>query len=262
MNRNPSIAFGNRLIAAMPEAARERILASLRVAQMPAGKILYNAGEQIRDVYFPAHGCIVSKLHIMRDGSSAEVALVGNEGMVGIAVFMGGGAMTTAAIVVSAGEALRADAEVMAAEFHRSVDLKILLLRYAQALMTQMAQTTVCNRHHTLVQRLCRLLLICLDHLQTTQLRITQESLSQLLGVRRESVTVAAHALQARHCIQYSRGVIEILDPAGLEKRACECYAVVADEYERLLAGPAAARMRPLPSSVPYRECRSALRAD
>jgi len=243
----------------MPQAVRERLRAGLHVVPMPAGKVVYEAGEPISHVYFPLRGCIVSKMQVMLDGSSAEVAIVGHEGVVGVAAFMGGGASTNRAIVVNAGEALRLDARVLVSEFNRSADLQMLLLRYTQALITQLAQTTVCNRHHSVVQRLCRFLLASLDRLPSTQLRITQETIAQMLGVRREGVTEAALGLQARNVIHYRRGVIEILDRPALEKRACECYAVVAVEYERLLPEPAAARpaaARPLssPSLVPPRE--------
>jgi CRP-like cAMP-binding protein len=202
---------------------------------MPLGTVIYESGVELKQVYFPARGCIVSMLYVMEDGASAEIAVVGVEGMVGIALFMGGGSTMSRAIVQSAGHAYTLPAKALTNEFETHGRLQILLLRYTQALITQMSQTAVCNRHHSVDQQLCRWLLLSLDRLPGNKLCMTQELIANMLGVRREGVTEAARKLQAKNLIQYSRGRIEVLDRPGLEARVCECYAVVKREYDRLL---------------------------
>jgi len=202
---------------------------------MPLGKVLYESGAELEHVYFPVPNCIVSMLYVMEDGASAEIAVVGDEGMVGIALFMGGGTTTSRALVQSAGQAFLLKSKSLIKEFQRHSGLQILLLRYTQALITQMSQTAVCNRHHSVEQQLCRWLLLSLDRLSTSELTMTQELIANMLGVRREGVTDAAGKLQARDLIRYSRGHITVLDRPGLEAQVCECYAVVKKEYDRLL---------------------------
>jgi CRP-like cAMP-binding protein len=198
------------------------------------GAALYESGAEQGYVYFPTTS-IVSLLYVMEDSASAEIAVVGNEGIVGIALFMGGESTTSRAVVQSAGEGYRLRADLMKAEFNKGGDLQHILLRYTQALITQMAQTAVCNRHHTVDQQLCRWLLLSLDRLPTNELSMTQELIANMLGVRREGVTEAAGKLQAAGLIHYSRGKITVLERAKLEMRVCECYAVVKHEYDRLL---------------------------
>jgi CRP-like cAMP-binding protein len=241
------IATHNRLLAALPAEVFERLLPDLERASMPLGKVIYESGIELKHVYFPTPGCIVSMLYVMADGSSAEIAVVGDEGMVGIALFMGGGTTPSRALVQSAGQAFQLDAKALKKEFDRHGKLQELLLRYTQALITQMSQTAVCNRHHSVEQQLCRWLLLSLDRLSSNELTMTQELIANMLGVRREGVTEAARKLQARELIRYSRGRITVLDRPGLEARVCECYAVVKKEYDRLLpdkktAGSAPAR--------------------
>ena len=202
---------------------------------MALGQVIYESGGELGHVYFPAPGCIVSMLYVMVDGASAEIAVVGNEGMVGIALFMGGGTTPSRAVVQSAGQAYRLPSKALQDEFHRHSGLQILLLRYTQALITQMSQTAVCNRHHSVDQQLCRWLLLSLDRLSSNELTMTQELIANMLGVRREGVTEAAGKLQADGIIRYSRGSITILDRSALETRVCECYGVVKREYDRLL---------------------------
>ena len=202
---------------------------------MPLGKVIYESGAELKYVYFPVRGCIISMLYVMEDGASAEIAVVGVEGMVGIALFMGGGSTPSRAIVQSAGQALVLPAKVLTREFETHGKLQILLLRFTQALITQMSQTAVCNRHHSVDQQLCRWLLLSLDRLPGNELNMTQELIANMLGVRREGVTEAARKLQALNLIQYSRGRIRMIDRAGLEARVCECYSVVKREYDRLL---------------------------
>jgi CRP-like cAMP-binding protein len=197
--------------------------------------VIYESGAQLEHVYFPAPGCIVSMLYVMEDGSSAEIAVVGDEGMVGIALFMGGGTTPSRALVQSAGQAFRLQGSALKKEFERHTGFQHLLLRYTQALITQMSQTAVCNRHHSVDQQIVRWLLLSLDRLPTNELTMTQELIANMLGVRREGVTEAAGKLQARGLISYSRGRITVLDRAGLEAQVCECYAVVKKEYDRLL---------------------------
>jgi CRP-like cAMP-binding protein len=224
----------NHLLAALPTAEWERWHPLLEMVDLPLGKVLYEPGSTMSHVYFPTTA-IVSLLYVMEDGASAEIALVGNEGLVGIALFMGGESTPSRAVVQSAGKGYRMRAGVVKEEFDRSSVVLHLLLRYTQALITQMAQTAVCNRHHSLDQQLCRWLLLSLDRLQGTELVMTQELIANMLGVRREGVTEAALRLQHAGLIQYARGHIRVLDRAGLEQRTCECYAVVKKEYDRLL---------------------------
>jgi len=223
----------NHLIAALPPADRQRWLPELEVVEMPLGQVLYEAGGEQTHVYFPTTS-IISLLYVMESGASAEIAVVGNEGVVGIALFMGGESTPSRAVVQSAGEGLRMSAKAIQTEFKRMPVLH-LLLRYTQALITQMAQTAVCNRHHSLDKQLCRWLLLSLDRLKTNDLLMTQELIANMLGVRREGVTEAALKLQHDGLIRYSRGRIKVLDRPGLEARTCECYAVVKKEYDRLL---------------------------
>lgn len=206
---------------------------------MPLGKVLYESGSKLTHVYFPTTS-IVSLLYVMEDGASAEIAVVGHEGVVGISLFMGGETTPSRAAVQSAGQAFRLKANVMMQEFNRAGPVLHLLLRYTQALITQMAQTAVCNRHHSLDQQLCRWLLLSLDRLHSNEIVMTQELIANMLGVRREGVTEAAGRLQQAGLIRYRRGHITVLDRDRLEKRTCECYAVVRREYNRLLPETAA----------------------
>jgi CRP-like cAMP-binding protein len=201
---------------------------------MPLGEVVCEPGIAMRHVYFPTT-CIVSLLYVMEDGASAEIAVVGNEGIVGISVFMGGETTTSRAVVQSAGHAYRLEGQLLKDAFFRAGPLQLLLLRYTQALLTQMAQTAVCNRHHTVDQQLCRWLLLSLDRLPSNELTMTQELIANMLGVRREGVTEAAGNLQRAGLIHYSRGRITVLDRPGLEARVCECYLVVKKEFDRLL---------------------------
>jgi CRP-like cAMP-binding protein len=207
---------------------------SLEVVKMPLGEVLYEPGVAMSHVYFPITS-IVSLLYVMEDGASAEIAVVGNEGIVGVSLFMGGETTPSRSVVQSAGIGFRMRSEVLKEEFSRSGPVMHLLLRYTQALITQMAQTAVCNRHHSLDQQLCRWLLLSLDRLQAPELSMTQELIANMLGVRREGVTAAALNLQKAELITYRRGHIKVLDRPGLERRTCECYAVVKNEYDRLL---------------------------
>ncbi|HEX5804300.1 MAG TPA: Crp/Fnr family transcriptional regulator [Azospira sp.] len=231
--------FLNHLLAALPDDDRERLLPHLEEVAMPLGDVLYESGGPMRHVYFPTTS-IVSLLYVMEDGASAEIAVVGNEGIVGIALFMGGETTPSRAVVQSAGRAYRMKGQLLKDEFHRAGPMQYLLLRYTQALLTQMAQTAVCNRHHSLDQQLCRWLLLSLDRLPASELVMTQELIANMLGVRREGVTEAAGNLQKAGLITYQRGHITVLDRAGLEARTCECYAVVKKEYDRLLPEAAA----------------------
>jgi CRP-like cAMP-binding protein len=224
----------NHLLAALPLEAQERILPHLELAEMPLGKVLYESGESSRYVYFPTNS-IVSLLYVMENGASAEISVVGNEGIVGIAVFMGGESTTSRAIIQSSGHAYRLSGQRLKDEFNRHGDLQVLMLRYTQALITQMAQTAVCNRHHSIDQQLCRWLLLSLDRLRSSELTMTQELIANMLGVRREGVTDAAGKLQRLGVIEYHRGRIKVLDRKKLEALCCECYAVVKQETDRLL---------------------------
>jgi CRP-like cAMP-binding protein len=224
----------NRLLAALPEQDWRRWLPHLEPVELPLGEVLYEPGDTLSHVYFPTN-VIVSLLYVMENGSSAEIAVAGNEGLVGISLYMGGESTPSRAVVQSAGHAFRMKAEIIKEEFARNGPVLHLLLRYTQALITQMAQTAVCNRHHSLDQQLCRWLLLSLDRLYTNEVVMTQELISNMLGVRRERVTEAALKLQKAGIIRYSRGRITVLDRPGLEKLSCECYAVVKKEYDRLL---------------------------
>jgi CRP-like cAMP-binding protein len=224
----------NHLLAALPDAEWRRWLPQLESVAMPLGMVLYESGNSLAHVYFPTTS-IVSLLYVLENGASAEIAVVGNEGIVGISLFMGGESTTSRAVVQSAGRGYRLEAQAIKNEFGRSGPVLHLLLRYTQALITQMAQTAVCNRHHTLDRQLCRWLLVSLDRLQGNELVMTQELIANMLGVRREGVTEAANKLQAEGLIRYARGHITVLDRARLEQRCCECYGVVRKEYDRLL---------------------------
>ncbi len=224
----------NQLLAALPDSALRRWQPQLEWVDMPLGHVLYESGKTLGHVYFPTTS-IVSLLYVMENGASAEIAVVGNEGLVGVSLFMGGGSTPSRAVVQSAGQGYRLRAEAMKEEFDRAGPVLHLLLRYTQALITQMAQTAVCNRHHSLDQQLCRWLLLSLDRLPGNELAMTQELIANMLGVRREGVTEAALKLQDARLISYSRGRITVLNRPGLEKRTCECYAVVKKEYDRLL---------------------------
>jgi CRP-like cAMP-binding protein len=224
----------NQLLAALKEDESRRWLPSLEAVDLPLGKVLYEPGVAMSHVYFPTTA-IVSLLYVMENGASAEIAVVGHEGLVGISLFMGGESTPSRAVVQSAGRGFRLSAQLVKDEFDRAGPLLHLLLRYTQALITQMAQTAVCNRHHSLDQQLCRWLLLSLDRLDGDDLVMTQSLIANMLGVRREGVTEAALALQGAGLIRYSRGRISVLDRRGLERRTCECYAVVKREYDRLL---------------------------
>lgn len=224
----------NDLLASLPPAEWARLAPQLETVELPLGKVLYESGATMGHVYFPTTA-IVSLLYVMEDGASAEIAVVGNEGVVGIALFMGGETTPSRAVVQSAGQGYRLRAPVIKDEFNRSGPVMHLLLRYTQALITQMAQTAVCNRHHSLDQQLCRWLLLSLDRLKGNELVMTQELIANMLGVRREGVTEAALKLARLGLIRYARGHITVLDRAALEARVCECYAVVKKEYDRLL---------------------------
>jgi CRP-like cAMP-binding protein len=225
----------NQLLAALPPEEFGRLLPHLELVTMPLGEVLYESGNRLRHVYFPTTS-IVSLLYVMEDGASAEIAVVGNEGILGIALFMGGETTPSRAIVRSAGHGYRLKAAVLKDEFNRAGSMLHLLLRYTQALITQMAQTAVCNRHHSVDQQLCRWLLMSLDRLPSNELIMTQELIANMLGVRREGVTEAAGKLQSAGLIHYHRGHITVIDRTGLEARACECYAVVKKEFDRLLS--------------------------
>jgi CRP-like cAMP-binding protein len=224
----------NHLLAALPGPDFERMSPNLELVPMPLGHVLYESGAQMRHVYFPTTA-IVSLLYVMEDGASAEIAIVGKEGIVGVSLFMGGETTPSRAVVQSAGHAYRLRGQLLKQEFSRSGELQHLLLRYTQALLTQMAQTAVCNRHHSLDQQLCRWLLLSIDRLPSNKLVMTQELIANMLGVRREGVTEAAGNLQKAGLIEYNRGHITVLDRPRLETRACECYAVVRREFDRLL---------------------------
>src|SRR5580765_7831471 len=224
----------NYLLRALPAQEAERLFPHLELVPMPLGHVLYESGSQLRHVYFPTTS-IVSLLYVMADGASAEIAVVGNEGMVGVALFMGGETTPSRAVVQSAGHAYRLEGSLLKEEFVRAGAMQHLLLRYTQALLTQMSQTAVCNRHHSVDQQLCRWLLLSLDRLPSNELVMTQELIANMLGVRREGVTQAAGKLQQAGIIHYSRGRITVIDRPRLEARACECYQVVKTEFDRLL---------------------------
>jgi CRP-like cAMP-binding protein len=229
----------NQLLRALPAAEWKRWRPQLEAVELPLGQVLYESGGTLSHVYFPTTA-IVSLLYVMENGASAEIGVVGYEGIVGISLFMGGESTPSRAVVQSAGQGFRLSALAMKDEFKRAPVLH-LMLRYTQALITQMAQTAVCNRHHSLDQQLCRWLLLSLDRLEGSELAMTQELIANMLGVRREGVTEGAMKLQTAELIRYSRGRITVLDRPGLEKRVCECYAVVKKEYDRLLPPKVAA---------------------
>jgi len=235
----------NGLLASLPRADYERLSGSLELVPLPLGRALYESGGQLDYVYFPTD-CIVSLLSVTKDGSSAEIAIAGNEGLVGIALFMGGETTSSRAVVQNAGYAYRAPAALIKQEFNRGGALQLLLLRYTQALITQMSQTAVCNRHHSLEQQLCRWLLLSVDRLPSNRLEMTEELIANMLGVPGAGVAAAAGMLQADGLIQYHRGAITVLDRPKLEQRVCECYAVVKREFERLLHLPGRAEALPL----------------
>jgi CRP-like cAMP-binding protein len=224
----------NHLLAALPAEEWARWQPQLEWVSLPLGHVLYESGLTMSHVYFPTDA-IVSLLYVMESGASAEIAVVGHEGVVGVSLFMGGGSTPSRAVVQSAGQGWRLRGKVMQEEFNRSHPVMHLMLRYTQALITQMAQTAVCNRHHALDQQLCRWLLLSMDRLVGDELLMTQELIANMLGVRREGVTEAALKLQRDGLIRYARGHITVLDRPGLEARTCECYAVVKKEYDRLL---------------------------
>jgi CRP-like cAMP-binding protein len=227
----------NQLLAALPPGVLKRWQKSLEDVELPLGEVLYEPGTVLSHVYFPTTA-IVSLLYVMEDGASAEIAVVGKEGLVGVSLFMGGESTPSRAVVQSAGLGLRMKAANLKNELARSGPVLRLLLRYTQALITQMAQTAVCNRHHSLDQQLCRWLLLSLDRLSGHELIMTQELIANMLGVRREGVTEGALKLQKTGLIRYTRGRITVLDRPGLERRSCECYAVVKKEYDRLFSIP------------------------
>lgn len=224
----------NHILSALPAEERERLFPHLERVRLPLGTVLYEAGDMLRHMYFPTDS-IVSLLYVLENGSSAEICVVGNDGVVGVALFMGGETTTTRAIVQSAGTAYRLSGRRLKAEFERQGETMHILLRYTQALLTQMTQTAVCNRHHSVDQQLCRWLLLSLDRLPSNQLVMTQELIANMLGVRREGVTDAARKLQKLGVITYSRGLITVHDRPALELRSCECYSVVKKETDRLL---------------------------
>jgi CRP-like cAMP-binding protein len=225
----------NYLLSAMPEAEFERLSSDLELVEMPLGKVLYESGARLDHVYFPTT-CIVSLLYVLENGASAEIAVVGNEGILGISLFMGGETTPSRAVVQSAGFGYRLKAPLLKQEFNRAGPVLRLLLRYTQALITQMTQTAVCNRHHSVEQQLCRWLLLSIDRLSSSSLNMTQELIANMLGVRREGVTEAAGNLQRAGLIRYNRGHIDVIDRPGLEEAVCECYAVVKAEFDRLLS--------------------------
>jgi CRP-like cAMP-binding protein len=224
----------NRLLAALPAPERVRLFPHLESIDMPLGDVLYESGSHLHHVYFPTSS-IVSLLYVMENGASAEIAVVGKEGILGFALFMGGETTPSRAVVQSAGHGFRLKSKLIKDEFHRAGALMHLLLRYTQAMITQMSQTAVCNRHHTIHQQLCRWLLMSLDRLPSNQLVMTQDLIANMLGVRREGVAEAARRLQDAGLILYSRGRITVLDRPGLEAESCECYQVVKQEFDRLL---------------------------
>ena len=224
----------NHILDALPQPDRERLFPHLKLVSLPLGAVLYEAGDRLRHIYFPTDA-IVSLLYVLANGASAEISIVGNEGAIGVALFMGGETTTNRAIVQSGGSAYRLTGKRLKQEFERHGEMLHILLRYTQALLTQMAQTAVCNRHHTVDQQLCRWLLLSLDRLSSDKLTMTQELIADMLGVRREGVTDAAGKLQKLGVIHYRRGQITVLDRPHLERLCCECYAVVKKESDRLL---------------------------
>jgi CRP-like cAMP-binding protein len=228
------IQSSNHLLAALPANEWLRWQSELELIDLKLGQVLYESGGKMQHVYFPVDA-IVSLLFVLENGASAEIAVVGNEGIVGVSLFMGGETTPSRAVVQSAGKCVRLNAQTLKNEFKNSLPVMHLLLRYTQALLTQMTQTAVCNRHHSLDQQLCRWLLLSMDRLTGTHLIMTQELIANMLGVRREGVTEAAGRLQKAGLISYARGKIDVIDRAGIEARTCECYGVVKKEYDRLL---------------------------
>lgn len=249
---SPHSPSQNHILAALPAEDYARLLPDLELIAMPLGWAVYESGSQMGYLYFPTTS-IVSLLYVMESGASAEIAITGNEGLVGISLFMGGESTPSRAVVQSAGSGYRLKASTLKREFSLGGHLQHLALRFTQALITQMAQTAVCNRHHTLQQQLCRWLLLSLDRLQGNELSMTQELIANMLGVRREGVTAAARKLQADGIIRYGRGHIKVLDRVRLEERVCECYAVVKREFDRLLPyeirGLPTTMAKPIPAS-------------
>jgi CRP-like cAMP-binding protein len=231
---SPSDPRQNHILDALPQPERDRLFPHLKLVSLPLGSVLYESGDALRYIYFPTDS-IVSLLYVLKDGASAEIAVVGNDGAIGVSLFMGGETTTNRAIVQSAGSAYRLTRARLKKEFERHGEMLHILLRYTQALITQMAQTAVCNRHHSVDQQLCRWLLLSLDRLRTPELAMTQELIANMLGVRREGVTEAAGKLQKLGVIAYQRGRISVLDRPRLEQLSCECYAVVKKETDRLL---------------------------
>ncbi|MGD0959370.1 MAG: Crp/Fnr family transcriptional regulator [Methylomonas sp.] len=225
----------NQLLNSLSPEEYQRILPNLEPVEMALGQVICESGGKLRHAYFPTT-CIVSLLYVLENGASAEIALVGNDGLLGVALFMGGDTMPNRAVVQNAGYAYRLKAQQVMREFNRNGDMLHLMLRYTQALITQTSLTAVCNRHHTVDQQLCRLLLLSLDRLPSNEIKMTQELIANMLGVRREGVTEAAGKLQRAGLIQYSRGLITVIDRQGVEDRVCECYQVVKTESDRLLA--------------------------
>ncbi|HUR39535.1 MAG TPA: Crp/Fnr family transcriptional regulator [Verrucomicrobiae bacterium] len=245
----------NKLLASLPADVQERLFPHLVRVAMPLGKVLYEAGDTMASVYFPAD-CIVSLLYVMENGASAEISVVGNEGVVGVSLFMGGESTPSRAIVQSAGLAYRLSAQRIKDEFVRHGAVLVHVLRYTQSLITQMSQTAVCNRHHNIDQQLCRWLLLSMDRLSSNRLVMTQDLIANMLGVRREGVTDAALKLQKLGVIRYQRGKIDVLDRVRLEMLSCECYAVVKTEEDRLLDYAVSAvpdRRKPLTRRVTQR---------
>ncbi len=231
---NTKNSYKNQLLSVLPPSVKERWEQKIELIDLPLGTVLYESSATMNYVYFP-EDCIVSLLFVLQNGSSAEIAVVGFEGLVGISIFMGGDTTPNRAVIQSAGKCFRLPSQFIKDEFHRSIEVMHLLLRFTQALVTQMTQTAVCNRHHSLDQQLCRWLLLSLDRLSGTELVMTQDLIANMLGVRREGVTVAAGNLQTAGLISYARGHIKVLNRPALEARTCECYALVKNEYNRLL---------------------------
>jgi len=231
---SPPSPLQNHILAAVPQTVRERLFPHLKLVALPRGKILYESGARLRLIYFPTD-CVISLLYVLENGASAEISVVGNEGAVGLSLFIGGETTTSRAIVKSGGSAYRLAGRRLKTEFAGNGDILHILLRYSQSLLTQMAQTAVCNRHHSVDQQLCRWLLLTLDRLPSNKLAVTQELIANMLGVRREGVTIAAGKLQRLGVIEYVRGQITVLDRARLEQLSCECYALVKAETDRVL---------------------------
>jgi CRP-like cAMP-binding protein len=234
MAPSPASPLQNHILRALPKGARERLFPHLNLVALRGGDVLYESGAPLRQVYFPID-CVISLLYVLENGASAEISVVGNEGAVGLSLFIGGETTTSRAIIHSAGSAYRLTGRRLRAEFEGHGDMLHILLRYSQSLLTQMAQTAICNRHHSVDQQFCRWLLSSLDRLPSNKLKVTQELIANMLGVRREGVTTAAGKLQKLGVIQYVRGQITVLDRPRLEKMACECYAIVKTETDRVL---------------------------